>query len=112
MLKDQEADFFTAGLSFVGGVRERESGALFRAVAHKYKGLILFVLLHQCRVLETLEHGGLPLNSCISNVTNLVTVERSPMLSIVPTVKGEYVSMIDKIDEGITPIAPILEIDR
>ena len=99
-------------LSFLlGRTRKWEPCTFVRTVAHKNKRFVFVVLFHECRVLKTLQHGRFSLNSCVGNVTDLVAVESSPMLTKVSSMEGKDIPVVDKVDKGVTAIAPVLEVD-
>lgn len=92
-------------------LRKRNASSLFCSVTDKHQRLVLVLLFHQSRILKTLKHSSLALNSGIRNVTNLVTVENFPMLTKILTVKRNNVSIVHKIDKGIASIASVFKID-
>ena len=93
-------------------VRERYSFAPIWPITAKNQRLVLVVLLHQRRILESLQHGRLALNSSIRNVADLVAVESTSMLSKIPMVKRENILVVNKVNKSIPSIAPVLEINR
>lgn len=57
-----------------------------------------------------LHQGLLPLNPCVGEPTNLVTVESWPALPDQSSMKGADMAGMDKIDKGITDVTLVLEI--
>ena len=90
---------------------KRQLLPLFYAVAYKNERLVLIVFLHQSRVFESFQHGSLTLNSCIRYIANLVTVEGPPVLPEVLAMECHDIPRLDKVDESVTTVTLVLEID-
>ena len=61
---------------------------------------------------KTFEHCRFSLDPCIGDVTDLVTIESSPVLAVVSSVERQDIAVIDKVDKCVTPIASVLKINR
>ena len=97
---------------FVGrGCWKRQLLPLFCAVTYKNERLVLIVFLHQSRIFESLQHGSLTLNSRVRNIANLVAVEGSPVLTEVLAMECHDILSLDKVDESVTAVTFVLEID-
>lgn len=72
----------------------------------------LVLVRHQAGVLEMCYEGGLALDPCICDLTLLLRVELFPLLVVELFVKWYQRGALDKIDESISHIAFVLEINR
>jgi hypothetical protein len=81
------------------------------AIGREYQWPVRLILFHQSRVLEFLHHSILALYPGISYTANLFTLENLPALAIIVIVKGNNITIIEKIDKSITSIALVAEIN-
>mmetsp|Transcript_5328 Transcript_5328/g.15637 ORF Transcript_5328/g.15637 Transcript_5328/m.15637 type:complete len:207 (+) Transcript_5328:343-963(+) len=73
--------------------------------------LVFFILLHQGGIFKSFQHRSLALDAGVRDVADLVAVERPPVLSKVALVEVQDVPVIHKVDECVSAVAAILEVD-
>jgi len=85
--------------------------ALVGSSAVEDDGSTLLIFAHQTRVLEVCNEGVLSLNSGVSDRAHLLAVELLPFLVVELVIEVRDLERRQKIDESITDVALILEVD-
>lgn len=82
------------------------------SIGSKQQRLVFALFKHEAGILEMIDQCIAALDSCISHTTDLVTVEFIPLLLVNMFDKRDDVFLLHHVDEPITDIALVLEIDR
>jgi len=77
----------------------------------KHDGTTLLILTHERRVLKVLNQGIFALNTGISDVAHFLTVELLPFLVVKFFIKAANVFVADEVNECISDVAFVLEIN-